>query len=82
MSLDELFGTWAERDRLPREYRLSRVLDRLDTMSVIFDVRDRPSGPVRLGSGRRPKMGPPPKPTNKRAKVKAARKANQRRRKS
>lgn len=34
---------------------------------------------IRLGSGRRPKKGPPPKPTNKRASVKAARKANRKR---
>lgn len=34
---------------------------------------------IRLGSGRAAKKGPPPKPTTKRAKVKAARKANTKR---
>ena len=33
---------------------------------------------IYLGSGERPRKGPPPKPTKKRAKVKAARKARQR----
>lgn len=39
-----------------------------------------PAGPIHLGSGRRPKKGAPPKPTKKRATVKAARKANRARR--
>lgn len=48
---------------------------------ITLDMRTQSPSPIRLGRGKRPKKGQPPAPTKKRAKVKAARKANCRRRK-
>lgn len=59
------------------EIAVAVLSDKIDTIS--FVLGNRPGGAVHLGSGKRPTKGRPPQPTNKRAKVKAARKANQRR---
>jgi len=78
--MERIFDQWEREDAGQREYSLAYVIHDALTSAL---RPERVRGPIVLGSGRRPAKGKStPKPNNNRAKVKAARKANRRRKSS
>lgn len=77
-AMDRMIGRWDREYHSPGQIVISAI-DRLETLDWIMRPQ-RQRKPIILGGRKRIAKGaPPPKPNDRRAKVKAARKANRQR---